>query len=1233
MCDNTNNILNHGVSSSCPLNGQETMALWQINCQKSGVATSDINSEVENYFKTNKKNNNLCICIQEPKFYKRMVNLSPHLDQFFVSVPGVMTRAVIAAPKACDLMLVESLSTPDLCVCQRKTKGEKNLLLISMYLDIKKPIISDALINVINYRSRIDADMVINTDSNAHSQLWGSQDNNQRGTELERFLYQNGLTVMNRGEIPTFSSAVGSSVIDLTICNDRFVDRVTDWQVVPGVIQSDHRLVTCNVIYRGNNKNKRTFRYDKANWPKFAACMEKLDAKVKLPKTWNVTRLNSEYKKINKDIIFSMKKSIPYLSVGNGTYEPKFWNENLAKLRKELRDQFKLLLVDKSNEAKGKYNEMKFQYKKAVKKAKIAFKKESISKISSIKDMSTFVKLTQKRENRTLGMLNKPDGTNCTTIEETLEHLMETHFPGSKKVDSDWKIMHENGIQIERAKNLESYSQEVVTVEKVRLAFSKFGDNKAAGLDEIKPIVLKNLPASTLKRITLIYQASLSLGHMPSDWLISKTIFIPKPGKENYKLAKSFRPISLSSFLLKGLERVVGWYLEETVLKEKPLSKWQHGFRKDKSTETAITQVINYIESAKCRGEYCVAVLLDIQGAFDNLKAAKAKEAMIKHGLPEWFVKWYGTFLTKRYATTELKGEIVVSELDRGTPQGDVISTLAWNISYDPMLCDINTKTNCNDIGFADDSIVLMRGKFLKDILAELQKAINIAEKWGEENGLTFNASKTEVLIFTDRRIIGNPKKLKMNGIPLQYSKEAKYLGVTLDTRLLWNKHIDNKINMAKRKLMTIKSVINTYCGPSNKLLEWAYRGIVIPSITYAAIAWYKKVDSAGVIQKLRQLNRLAMLLLTKGVYNSTPTRAMEILLDYPPLHLIIRKEALKGGTRMINTHTYWDGIGTGKKRGTLWTVAKDLGSIWDQSMHMETSSRCINYNQKFYSPEGNEVFDTTAVIFSRKRKNCWQGYWAITQDNKIVNDESIAYSLSHKEYQVQLFTLQNLIKEVNVREGTNRILILLDKGVTQMIKKNETRYCILQRTWDIIKKTGIEFYIRHNKENYLINHLRSRRENRKVEGPSQWISPSQINHNLQRELNELWSIEWKAYKEANQSKFWLKGLRISRNLKQKSREKIGIIIQTITGHGPFRYHLQKTAEEEIDSTCPLCLKHEETSRHLILECNAIKEERARYGVDNPNLSGNIDDELDSMLDLILNVSVLRDLYQVSQPE
>ena len=96
-------------------------------------------------------------------------------------------------------------------------------------------------------------------------------------------------------------------------------------------------------------------------------------------------------------------------------------------------------------------------------------------------------------------------------------------------------------------------------------------------------------------------------------------VFIPKEGKDDYSTPRSFRPITLSSFLIKGLERVMLWELNRTALRESTLSDRQHAFRKGRSTDSALTSMVEHIESALINKGFALGVFLDIQGAFDNV--------------------------------------------------------------------------------------------------------------------------------------------------------------------------------------------------------------------------------------------------------------------------------------------------------------------------------------------------------------------------------------------------------------------------------------------------------------------------------------------------------------------------------------------------------------------------------------------------------------------------------------
>ena len=102
---------------------------------------------------------------------------------------------------------------------------------------------------------------------------------------------------------------------------------------------------------------------------------------------------------------------------------------------------------------------------------------------------------------------------------------------------------------------------------------------------------------------------------------------------------------------------------------------------------------------------------------------------------------------------------------------------------------------------YADDLAVLVLGADMLWIRGMAQKAINIAANWVSEQELQFSNKKTEIALFTHKR---NPDldSLSMNGSKLELSKEARLLGVTLDSKLIWKPRITRITRKATTALM-----------------------------------------------------------------------------------------------------------------------------------------------------------------------------------------------------------------------------------------------------------------------------------------------------------------------------------------------------------------------------------------------------------------------------------------------
>lgn len=110
---------------------------------------------------------------------------------------------------------------------------------------------------------------------------------------------------------------------------------------------------------------------------------------------------------------------------------------------------------------------------------------------------------------------------------------------------------------------------------------------------EIYPALLQKTWDIIGNPIVSIYRASALLGRVPSPWQNVNVTFIPKIGKDNYTSSKAFRPISMSSFLLRGMERLIERYIREMFDISGQLHGSQHAFQKGKSTETALHEIVD----------------------------------------------------------------------------------------------------------------------------------------------------------------------------------------------------------------------------------------------------------------------------------------------------------------------------------------------------------------------------------------------------------------------------------------------------------------------------------------------------------------------------------------------------------------------------------------------------------------------------------------------------------------
>ncbi|GAB0091143.1 hypothetical protein DMENIID0001_059530 [Sergentomyia squamirostris] len=104
--------------------------------------------------------------------------------------------------------------------------------------------------------------------------------------------------------------------------------------------------------------------------------------------------------------------------------------------------------------------------------------------------------------------------------------------------------------------------------------------------------------------------------------------------------------------------------------------------------------------------------------------------------------------------------------------------------------------------------------------------------------------------------------------------------------------------------------------GLAPKITLWMYKAIVRPVISYAAVVWWQRAEVKTAARALQRLQRTACLAVL-GAMRTTPTAAMEVMLDIPPLPLFIKAEAAAAAIRLTANKT-WRSDGRMEDRGKI---------------------------------------------------------------------------------------------------------------------------------------------------------------------------------------------------------------------------------------------------------------------------------------------------------------------------
>lgn len=765
--------------------------------------------------------------------------------------------------------------------------NNKQIVVISIYVPCKAPL-ADFQEDLTKLKKMLKHPnhLVIGGDFNARHQEWLNNINCAKGVALKKWLDENNDIEIIHPFTSTFKRS--RSIIDFFLISKTLRNITTEnhnafCSTIP--INSDHNGIVFDLKIPSQLKHQEinpiyVKNYKNVKWVSFWQHTKSEFEKIKIPtdRTLTIDEIDESIQILTSAINKTEQKFVKTVKITDNKYKNiPTTIKTLIKHKQHLRKKCYKILERTYNYYSEEYQATKSQLNCLTtiirQQLHQHFENQIKDKLKTIKPgpkLYTEINLLSRRKNRKRNIiLTNEDNTELITntkeiISKFQNHIENVYADRTPHINPDtvnkikttiknFEEEHNNTHIIQFSETNSALSEldnRFTTIKEIETIIKKLNSKKSAGVDNISNFIIKKCHKSIAKPITIIINNCLNNQYFPVKWKIALIHPIPKNNKA--RKPTEYRPISLLPNLGKILEIKIKQQIDTHCNQHKTIPEYQFGFRQGHSTIHPLLKLVEDARKAASRRRVTVACFMDIAKAFDSVWLEGLTYKLIKQKFSAQTIKIIRSFIKDRTFIVKINNQTSqTTNMMAGVAQGSVIGPILYNLYTADAPIDENNK--CQILQYADDTLIYDTSSISPQLAGKhIETYAKTITNYYAEWGIAVNDEKTQIMTIlphiSSRTKTASKQsknlKIKINNTIIKPTNNIRYLGVLINYRLNYGRHIEKTLTAARNSYHSIRPLLRRKEGLSTETKTLLYKTLIRPIITYAYPVWMTAASS-----------------------------------------------------------------------------------------------------------------------------------------------------------------------------------------------------------------------------------------------------------------------------------------------------------------------------------------------------------------------------------------------------